>query len=216
MRAPEVLLALAITTLAGTAHAGDNELSLGSYNRALRTGSANAVTDDTLGGGTLAIGRALDLGLFPNLDVWATSAFSWGGADGSMFQTMTTEVDTIALTFGGRARYTVHRRVAVGARLDLGTARTGLTIHGNGHTVSDAAWGGTATAAATLDLLAIAHPAFALGLRVELGYVTMTAPSLSPRADQDDSKILLDEMQASIGGLDLGGRFMSFSVLSQF
>jgi hypothetical protein len=210
---------LALLLVAGTAHitdAGNNELTLGSSVRALRSSSANAVTTDSLTGGTLQAARALHLDLMPRLEVWATAGLDWGGAEGVMFQTMTTELDTLGLTLGGRARYPLHSHLAVGGRLDLGTARNELTLTGNGHTVSDAAWGGTMTAAASVDLLAIAHPRFSLGLRFELGYITATATALSPREAGDASKIELDEMQASIGHLDLGGRYLSFAVLSQF
>jgi hypothetical protein len=210
-------LALTIVLGAATAaHAGNHEITLGSYDRALRSSSANAVTDDTLGGGHLGIARALRLDLYPRLEVWATGGLGWGSAEGTLFQTMTTEVDTIAFTLGGRARYSLHRLLHLSARLDLGTARNELTLHGNGHTVSDAGWGATATTAIGVDLMLVARPRFSLGFRFDLGYVTATAVALSPREEGDSSKIELDAMQASIGHLDLGGRFFAFSVLSQF
>ncbi|MDB4961154.1 MAG: hypothetical protein JWP01_1153 [Myxococcales bacterium] len=214
MRALLTLLLLA--SAAPLAHAGNNELTMGSYVRALRSSSANAVTTESLTGGSLQVGRALHLGLMPDLEIWATAGLDWGGTEGTMFQTMTTEVDTLGLTVGGRARYALHANLAVSGRLDLGTARNELTLTGNGHMVSDSAWGGTLKAAAGLDLLAIAHPRFSLGLRVELGHVAATATALSPREAGDSTKIELDAMQASIGHLDLGGTYLSFSVMSQF
>lgn len=200
----------------GTAHAGDNEVTLGGFARSLRSASANAVTDDNLGGGTISIGRSLDLSLAPGLEVWVTGTFARGVANGTLFRSMITEVDSAALTVGGRARYRLHRRLAAGARLDAGTGRTELTLEGAGGTVSDAAWSAVGTAALSLDLLAVTHPRVSLGLRFELGYLAAAAPALSPRGEQDDSKIMLDEMQASIGHLDLGGRFFSFAFLGQF
>jgi len=210
---------LALTVIAATASsatAGKNEVTLGSHNRALRASSANAVTNDTLGGGQLAVARHLRLDLYPRLEVWATGGFSWGGAEGTLFQTMTTEVDSYGFTLGGRARYSLHRMLHASARIDVGPARQSLTIVGNGHTVSDAAWAGTATAALGLDLLILAYPRFSLGFRFDLGYVAATGAALSPREEGDSTKIELDAMQASIGKLDLGGRFFAFSVLSQF
>ena len=62
----------------------------------------------------------------------------------------------------------------------------------------------------------IAHPTFSLGVRFEMGYVAMTAPALSPRASEDDSMILLDAQQASIGHLDLGGRYFTVAMISRF
>lgn len=210
---------LALTFLLGTASsadAGNTEVTFGSFNRALRSESANAVTDDTLGGLNLGAARKLHLDLLPKLDVWATAGFVWGTAAGTLFQTMTTEVDMLGLTLGGRARYALHRHLHVSARLDLGTARNALTINGNGHTVSDASWGGTVTTAVGLDMMMVARPRFSLGFRFDLGYIAATSVALSPREEGDPSKIELDAMQASIGSLDLGGRFLSFSVLSQF
>jgi len=210
---------LALTLLAGTAasaFAGNHEVTLGSHNRALRTSSANAVTNDTLGGGQLGVARHLSLDLYPKLEVWATGGFNWAGAEGTLFQTMTTEVDSYGFTLGGRARYAVHRLLHVSARVDVGPARQSLTIVGNGHTVADAAWAGTATAAIGVDLMLVAYPRFSFGFRFDLGYVAATGAALSPHEDGDSSKIELDAMQASIGKLDLGGRFLAFSVLSQF
>lgn len=213
------LLALALMSIAGTAapaFAGNHEITFGSHNRALRTSSANAVTNDTLGGGHLGVARHLRLDLYPRLEVWATGGFNWGGAEGTLFQSMTTEIDSYGFTLGGRARYTLHRLLHVSARVDVGPAHQSLTIVGNGHTVSDAAWAGTATAAIGVDLMLLAFPRFSLGFRFDLGYVAATGASLSPRQEGDSSKIELDAMQASIGKLDLGGRFLAFSVLSQF
>jgi len=210
---------LALTIILGSAaaaHAGNTEVTFGSYNRALRSESANAVTDDTLGGGQLGAARNLRLELVPKLDIWATAGFGWGSAEGTLFQTMTTEVDTVGFTVGGRARYALHRHLHLSGRLDLGTARNALTINGNGHRVSDASWGGTVTTAVGLDLMIVAYPRFSLGFRFDLGYVTATSVALSPSEEGDSSKIELDAMQASIGHLDLGGRFLAFSVLSQF
>ncbi len=209
----------ALTIVLGTvaaAHAGNTEVSTGSYNRALRSESANAVTDDTLVGVNLGAARKLQLDLVPRLDVWATAGFVWAAAEGTLFQTMTTEVDTVGLSVGGRASYALHRNLHVSARLDLGTARNALTINGNGHEVSDASWGGTVTTAVGLDMMVVAHPRFSIGFRFDLGYVAASAVALSPREDGDSSKIELDAMQASIGHLDLGGRFLSLSAISQF
>ncbi|HVK86455.1 MAG TPA: hypothetical protein VM513_20190 [Kofleriaceae bacterium] len=214
MRTLSLALLLAATT---AAHAGDhNELSIGGGGRALRSNSANAVTSDTLSHGELAYGRRLDLSLVPRLQTWLTAGFNWGGASGTLFQSMATEVDTLGFTGGARARYVLHPHFAATARVDLGTARTALALDGNAGRVSDAGWGATFGAALGAEAYMIAHPTFSLGVRFELGYVTMTAPALSPRASEDDSMILLDAQQASIGHLDLGGRYASFAMISRF
>jgi len=138
-----------------------------------------------------------------------------GGADGTLFQTMASAIDMVGFTAGARAAYALHRRVSLNGRLEVGTARTDLSLHAQGHTVSDAAWGGIATAAAGVEVLAIARRRFSFGARLELGYVAATAPSLSPRAEGDGT-LELATMQASIGHLDLDGRFVMVSLLGQF
>ena len=63
-----------------------------------------------------------------------------------MFQTLSTEIDTLGLSGGARARYRLHDRVSASARLDLGAARTSLRAHRQmAHTAADASWGGIAT-----------------------------------------------------------------------
>ena len=152
----------------------------------------------------------------PGLQTWATAGFSWGGADGTMFSTLTTGLDTLSFTVGGRARYEVFRHLAVGARLDLGTARAALTLREGDRELSDHGWGATSTAAASIDLLAIAGDNFKLGLRFELGYTLTSAIELAPAEASDPTEIQLQMSQASFGHLDVGGKFASFTAISQF
>jgi hypothetical protein len=208
-----VLLAAAPAPAFADSH---NELSIGSFGRAMHASSANAITPDSLGGGVLGYARELALPVVPRLALWATAGLSWGGASGTMFSTLATELDTVALTLGGRARYQLHRLVAVGGRLDVGSARAKLTLREGARTLSDHGWGGTSTAAASVDLLALAYPRFKLGFRFELGYTATTAIALAPAEGNDASTIQLQMSQASIGHLDVGGRFVSFTAISQF
>src|SRR3954470_3080227 len=103
------LILLGVLSAAVPAHAGNNEVWLGSTNRALRSPSANALTSDSLTGGQRADARALGIALVPRLSVWAVGGMSWGSAEGLMFQTLTTELDTLGFTVGGRARYTLNK-----------------------------------------------------------------------------------------------------------
>src|SRR5690606_34187492 len=83
-RGPEmrtaILLCFATTAATATAYADNNELTIGGTARALRTTSANALTDDSLGGGTFAYARRLDLELLPGLELWPEATFAWGAA----------------------------------------------------------------------------------------------------------------------------------------
>jgi len=218
-----VSLALLLLGLAAPApaRAGDrNELTVGSWGRALRSPSADAVTGDNLFGSAITYARDLRFRPVPALSVWAQGSFTWSGAEGTMFQTLATELDVLGFSAGGRARYRIHERVAASARLDAGAARTHLRLEdAMGHTAADARWGAIATAAAGLDLLAVAGPRFSLGLRAEFGYTAAPAPALTaaPGGDSGDGDtIRLPRREASLGHLDLGGRFFGLALVSQF
>jgi hypothetical protein len=200
---------------AAPAFAGNNELSIGNTNRSLRTTSANAVTDENLGGVHLGAARQIHLDLVPNLQIWAALGFSSTGAKGELFG-MPTEIDMLEFTGGAVARYVPHENFAVLARIDLGPSRSSLAIEGNGHRVTDSSWGVSGTGALGVDVFLVAYPRFSLGARFEMGYVTHSAATLAPREEAGEDMLVLDESQASIGHLDLGGRFFAFSLLSQF
>jgi hypothetical protein len=212
------LATLFVLASAGPALAdGHNEIQIGSFDRAMHASSANAVTADSLGGGVLGYARELPLELVPGLQTWATASFTWGSADGMMFSTLTTELDTLSLTFGGRALYPLWgTHVLAGARLDVGSARAALTMREGDRQLYDKGWGGTSTAALSVDLYAYAGPAFKLGMRAELGYTLTSAIELAPAEANDPNTIQLEMSQASLGHLDVGGKFFSFTVLSQF
>ena len=211
------LAALLVLATAGTAAAdAHNEVVIGSFNRAMHASSANAVTENSLGGGVLGYAREIDLGLMPRLQTWATAGFAWGHADGTMFSTLTTELTTQTFSFGGRARYNLFRHLAVGGRLDLGPSRAGLTLTEGNRTLHDSGWGVATTAALAVDTLALAFPRFKLGFRAELGYTLTSKLDLAPSEANDSSMIQLEMSQASLGHLDVGGKFFSLTMLSQF
>lgn len=215
-----LLCLLLLAAAAAPAHAGDrNELTLGSWARALRSPSANAVTGDDLAGGGLTYARDLGLRPLPGLSVWAIAGLSWAGVGGTMFQTLATDVAALGLTAGVRARYALRARAALSARLDLGGVRTRLRLEdAMGHTAGDSGWGPTAAASAGLDLLAVAGPRFSLGVRLELGYAVARSPALAatPGDGDDGDAILLPRTVAQLGHLDLGGPFFGLALLSQF
>jgi hypothetical protein len=212
-----VALALILLGLLTTTARADHELALGSWTRALRSPSANAVTANDLGGGALEYAHSLDVPALPQLEVWADAGMTWGGTSGTMFQTMTTDVDNLGFTIGGRARYAVWKRLRVGGRVDVGTTRTALSLAADNTTLSGRGWGGIADAFASLDLLAVTSPRFSLGLRFELGYVKTTGVGLTLAPDRpDDGTLKLPMSAASIGHLDLSGPSFGFRVISQF
>lgn len=208
------VIALALCT-ATPAFAGDNELALGRSSRSLRTASANAVTGENLGGVQLTAARQIHLELVTNLQIWGAIGFASTSTEGDVFG-MQTEIDALDVTFGGRARYLLHSHVALFARLEGGPTRTALSIQGNGHTVSDQRWGMLGTGAVGIDLMAMARSRFGFGMRFELGYVAHSGPALAPAEGASEDMLVLSGSQASIGHLDLGGRYVAFSLLAQF
>lgn len=212
------LLAIALVLGAAAPARADtaNEITMGAAFRALRSPSANALSGDNLTAAAWTLARDLGIRPVPRLALWATAGLSRGLIHGEMFRTITTEIDALTLTAGASARYTLHRHLTVSARLELGTARTEVELTGPmASRASDRRWGGAALAAASLDLIAITGPRFQLGFRAELGYTAMAAPALSARAT-GDGDLLLSATAASLGDLDLGGRFIGSSVIAQF
>ncbi len=207
---------LALLLLCSTAYAG-NELSIGSSNRALRSSSADAVTADSLTGGQLGVAHELHLDI-PGVTVWATGAMWWGGAKGSLFSDLATDVGQSAYLVGGRARYAVVPHLAASAHVQVGLAHTSLSLTDSmDRTVGDAGWGGIAEGAVGLELLAVDQTRFTLGLRVELGYVAASAVALTGKASHpDDGTLRLQMTQTTLGRLDLSGPYAGIAVVSEF
>jgi hypothetical protein len=211
-------IAIALLFISTTAYAEGHEVSYGGGFRALHKPSANAVTNDSLGGGVLGYAHALDVEPMPGLAVWAEAGMGWGGTNGTMFQTLSTDVSTISFTAGGRARYELHRLAAVSAHLDLGTARAAFSLRDDaGHTASDHGWGAVTNVGAALDLFAIRNRRFALGLRVDLGYVAASGIDLvaTPESSSDGT-LQLQMTAAGLGTLDLSGSTFGVSLVSEF
>ena len=210
--------ALLITILlASPAYAGTNEVTLGNSIRTLKSSSANALTRDSLVAGRVAYARDLDLSLAPRLRLLVEGALTFGGVQGTMFQTVTTDVSTVGFLVGARAEYPVYSHVTAGARVDVGPGYADLSLTQDGHSASDSRWSGIVDAALGVDALAVQRKRFSLGVRFELGYAIQHVPALAPMRDGGDaSAIKLEMMGASLGHLDLDGPWFGFSMVSQF
>lgn len=219
MRALMALVLITAATGATAARADTNhdELWLGGGSRALRSSSANALTDANLAGTTLGYARDLGLAIVPDLAVWAEAGMATGDAQGTMFQTLATEISTIGLTGGLRARYQLHRLIAASARFELGAqrARVAITDHAGG-SASDHGWGTMAQVGAAFDLFAVTRPPFGIGMRAELGYVAAQAISLTARRDTGGDTLMLPASEAALGNLDLSGPTFAVSLVGQF
>lgn len=211
------LALLVLTAPLSTASADTREIAISSTSRTLRTSSANALTGDRLGGGALSYAHDGGLELVPGLAVWAHGSVGWGSADGTMFQTLSTEIRSLSFTAGGRARYPVRTRIVANARFDLGMARAAVQLRdAAGRTASDHGWGATSHAALGLDLFAVRRPQFSLGVRLELGYVATTPVQLSVAPSGSDGTLQLEMSAASLGSLNLSGAVFEASMVSDF
>jgi hypothetical protein len=211
-------LALAVALSATTAHAGDNELTLSTTDRALRTSSANAVTAESLTGGALGYARNLGSRFIPHLELWVNGSFAWGAVDGTMFQKLSTELRTLGFIAGAQLRYNVHRRITASARIDLGAARAALEIRDSmNHSASDDGWGALTSGGAGLDAYVIRARRFALAFRLEVGVVATSSIPLTATPDAGDEDTLHLEMTAaSLGSLNLSGPWFAASFVGQF
>ena len=210
---------LALLLLSATAHAGNNELAYTSSTRALRTDSANAVTADSLFGGAFTYARRIDPFAARGFEMWANGTFGWGVADGEMFQTITTELDTLAMTVGAQLRYHLTpRRFVASGRLDVGTSRASLAIHDDmGHTASDHGWGAISSVAVGIDCYAFAGQRYGLSFRAELSAVaTSSIPLTATPESSGDDTLHLEMTAASLGTLNLSGPAFGISAVLQF
>lgn len=212
-----------IIVLAASPAVADTELSIGGNERSLRTSSANAVTADNLTNVEFSLARDIgeDLGiqLMPDLHLWAVASWRYGYVAGDLFES-STEATTNVLTLGGRARYSLNKYLAAHVRGELGTQQTSLsltygTMDRTG-TASDSAWGPVAVGSAGVDAVLPVFGGGALGVRFELGYVATSGLDLAPSEMRDEANLSLGTAQASIGSLDLQGRFWALSVFAQF
>lgn len=213
---PFVFVSLSVSVSPASAAPGrDDELWFGGTTRALRSASANALTDDNLGGAAFGYAREV-VTLGPDLSVWAEADTTIDSARGELFQIMDTRLSVFDLSAGLRLRYALHRRIAASARVSAGAQRTAVEISGDGGRGNDTTWGVLASASLAVDFLAVAAPRFGLGLRAELGYVRAQAQSITLHDDTGSPAIPLPLMDAALGRLDLSGPTFGVSLVSQF
>jgi hypothetical protein len=239
LRATAIAAALALATVAAPAHvhaeadtgasppelapANHTEISVGGAARALRSPSANALTGANLAGGSFGVARDLGLALHPRLSLWLEAGLTTGSAHGTMFQSLSTSIETYDLTAGLAARYRIFPRLTASARVALGAQRVRVAIDprtgpdaGGDEPPYDHAWGALATAGVAVDAFALAHPPFGLGVRVEAGYVAARPFAVTLHVDPPDDAITLAMTSAALGHLDLSGPSVSVSLLGQF
>lgn len=219
-RAP-VALALGLVAAAGGGAAADPlSVSLGMTTRSLRTASAGALTGDSLDGGQLAVGRTLDVRLPGCATLDAEAGLGWGGASGTLFRTLATDVGALDVTAGARLRLPAWRGLSASARLDVGAARARVTLaEGAGASVraiTDEGWGARAAVALAGDLRLVRTPRLGLSLRLEAGYVEGTGIALAARREAAGGVAQpLAMTAASLGRLDLSGPTVALALVGR-
>jgi hypothetical protein len=182
--------------------------------------SGAIVSSDPLAGARLTIGRSLtqvttrhrplELGVFAR---WTT-----GGATGTIFQDLATQVGQHQLTAGVRLDAPLVWRTRLVAQAELGMARTALAVTAGDMTVvDDHAWGMCAAASLGGDLALLDGPRFRLALGVDLGYTVASAADLRALpGDRPAEDLSIPTTFASIGKLDTRGITYAFSIRGSF
>jgi hypothetical protein len=210
---------LVLLLLTGTAAAEvHHEAHVGTFIRALHSSSANALTEDSLLGPDFGYAYRLPLDT-GKLELWGSGSMVFGNVAGEMFQTLETETRMMQITAGVRARYPLWRRILLAnARLEVGAQRAALFLEDSmDHTAQDSGWGAVSTAALGLELQIVEAQAWGISLRFELGYTATQAIDLDARSDgPPDDTIELERTAASLGHLDLGGKFFQWTITTRF
>jgi hypothetical protein len=212
-------LAAALSTTAAHADPDHLEVSFGAAARALRSPSANALTGSNLDGAAFGlardIGRDLAIDSLHDLSLWAEAGLVSSSATGTMFQSLSTSIDGLAITAGLGARYRLHRLLGVNLHAGVGAQRARVAITEGPATAYDHAWGVLAEGSAAVDIFAVRRP-FGLGLRLEAGYALAQGIALTPHTDHPDDTRPLAMVSASLGRLDLSGPSAALSAFGQF
>lgn len=210
------------------AHADRYELSLGSSTRHVQSTSADALSDDILAVFSMTGAVAIDRIKVPLFDRFAIEGgFDAGALTGTSFQTLETSTSFLHWTLGARVTRDLGRRLSVHGRAALGLARIGVTIDDifmNGPTLGDSGYTGTGYVGAAGDIYLIKPgmpegARLSLGLRLEVGYLAMIPKSLEARpdgSDHEDGAILIPEMSAPLGDLDLSALSLRFGLVGRF
>ena len=221
------LIGLALAT-PQWAHADRYELSIGSAARFMPSSSVDSLSEDNLPVFSMTAAVAIDSLKIPFFDrFYIDGSFDVGTMPGTSFQTLETEASLMHWALGARLTRDLGKRVAVHGRASLGLAKVGVTIDDpfmEGPTLGDSGMTGTGYLGLASDLIFLRAGAqrsarFTMGLRAEVGYLAMLPKSLEARPDSSDhpeGAILIPEMSASLGDLDMSAWNMRFGLFGRF
>jgi opacity protein-like surface antigen len=225
---PTIVLGMVASLLAGgsPAHARDWDLAGGSATTIIRSSSFDATSDsDLFTAGDLALAVSVVEGL-PGIDaLWAEARFSSGTTSAVDFGLYEAGLDLTTWQLGVRATRDLLPRVRLFAHADLGASHGTLTIS---KLAGPAVLRGSDTAAIVaggvgVDLAAFRAGAgspvagFALGLRLELGYVAAADLDFAAQpVGSDDDAPRLDVVAAPLGALDTGGAVLRVGLFGRW
>lgn len=225
---PSLFLALSLVLgLAGAprAHAERIELGMGPTSRFTHADSVLAMHDSSSTG--FSMGAAYRWTSMAGFDLFADAGFDTDTAWATTFGRMRTSSTTRVALAGVRARRLLAPSLSAHARLALGAARVAAQIDdigGSSH-LQDQGNGACAYLGAGIDFVPLrqrvagTREILSLGVRVELGYLAMTAVDLgagSPDPDMPDGAIEIPGMAADLGDLDLSALTLRFAAIARF
>ena len=222
------LAVLAVLASTGTARADDRvyAVDFSSQVRWFGDTSAAIIAEKPIGGPQITLSRHLldvDAPLRRTFGVAAFGRFAYGMVDDQIFGALDTSLDQYMFTAGLRGDVPLRWRFSLVGQVELGLARTGLTIvegQGTGAMttpVDDHEWHAIGAVSAGTEFAIVDHPAFKLGLGFHLGY-TLASP-IELRAypgDRPDDSITIPTMFAAIGDLDTRGVTFSGGLRGEF
>lgn len=199
-------------------------IEMGSATRWMRDRSAGAITTEPLSSFVLSAERRITTFELPHglaLDLGIEATWANGAANGTIFQTLTTDLGDNEWLGGVHASARVWHTLGVSARAAAGVTRTDLAIAPEQDpamkSVDDHGWGRIATATIGADFQPVHTRAFALGVGMELGWVATSAVTMHAYpSDRPDPDLSIETAFASIGHVDLGGWTMRIGVHASF
>ncbi len=222
------LAVLGVVLAQAPAHAERFDLSIGSTVRYARSASVDALSADDAHSFFSLIGAVrLDRPLIPGFDLFLEGTFETGSIEGTSLRRIDSSTGITGAMVGGRVQRSLPRRITGFARVGFGMSKMSLSLTdrlGGAATLRDSAYVGTTYVAAGLEFLPIRRRdaggavRFAMGLRVEVGYLASTSAEMyaNPENDGDDSALRIPTAPASLGTLDASGRTYRVGLVGRF
>ena len=211
-----------------TAHADDRvyAVDVSSQVRWFGDTSAAIIAEKPIAGPQITLSRHLldtDAPLRRTLGIAAFGRFAYGMVDDQIFGSLDTSLDQYMFTAGLRGDAPIWWRFSLVGQVELGMARTGLTVTeglGTGAMstpVDDHEWHAIGAVSLGSEFAIVDHHAFKLGLGFHVGYTVASPIELHAYSgDRPDDSITIPTMFAAIGDLDTRGVTFSGGLRGEF